>query len=607
MYLVLYFCFSYLIKINMNTNRYSRFFVCLFFSFLISFLISCDRRVKTVKEVMDKVVTQLYKTSSQAVLEKLDYDQAMALFSKEDLKSLSSQHWMFDVNVPVVVSVMRDSQQKIVPFWLESGGFVKTEMIMKNEQTTYEIWQKSFKAGRIGLGIHGLDNAGLHYFVSVAPQKNSDQLELSHFFPENQFTGVLNDGAFTYHDWDELVLTDVPPSMKGQKLLTTVRGRGVESHLAGAFRSTTYPSSSRPDQVLLTWSSDPATSMDIQWRTDTTVEAGRLKYRELGSSIEMVAKADKIRMEDRLLMNDRFVNHFTARLKELKPGTVYQYLIEHQTEWSDKYSFSTAGNDDSFSFLWFGDTHYSPKYGEILKLADANHPDAAFFSIVGDLVSDGLHRNQWDDLLDYSKEVICRKPLMAVPGNHDNRAGLGAQTYRDVFSYPENAPAGVPSEQTYSFTYKNTLFLMIDATSPVEMQTGWISQQLSGSKAKWKIVMFHFPPYNWEEPYVNIQNAWVPLFDKYRVDMVFGGHIHYYMRSKPMNAGKVVSSYREGTAYIISIAIPSRHREITNEPYAETLNTDGPLYQYIKIDGNKLTFQAVNMENKLIDSFSIMK
>ncbi len=445
--------------------------------------------------------------------------------------------------------------------------------------------EKSFKAGRVGLGIHGLDNSGLHYFVSVAPQKSNDQLELSNFFPENQQVGVLDDGAFTYHDWDELVLRDVPQSMKGQKLLTTVRGRGVESHLAGAFRTTAYPSSQTADQVLLTWSSDPSTSMDIQWRTNTTVEAGSLKYRESGSTNGIAVEAEKMVLEDRLLMNDRFIHHFTARLRELKPGTTYQYLIEPQTEWSDNYTFSTAANDDSFSFLWFGDTHFSPKYGEILKLANTAHPDAAFYSIVGDLVSDGLYRNQWDDLLEYSKDVICRKPLMAVPGNHDNRAGLGAKTYRDVFSYPENAPAGVPKEQTYSFTYKNTLFLMIDATSPIEAQTSWIEEQLAGTKATWKIVMFHFPPYNWEEPYVNIQKAWVPLFDKYHVDMVFGGHIHYYMRSKPMNAGKVVSSYKEGTAYIISIAIPSRHQEITNEPYAETLNTDGHLYQYIKPEG----------------------
>jgi hypothetical protein len=196
---------------------------------------------------------------------------------------------------------------------------------------------------------------------------------------------------------------------------------------------------------------------------------------------------------------------------------------------------------------------------------------------------------------------------MAVPGNHDNRAGLGAQLFRDQFSYPLNAPEGVPTEQTYSFTYKNTLFLMIDATSPMEPQTPWIEKQLAESKATWKIAMFHFPPYNWEEPYINIQQAWVPLFDKYHVDMVFGGHIHYYMRSKPMKDSKVVASYNDGTAYIISIGIPNRDREMTPEPYAEVRNATGHLYEYVRIDGNRLSFQTYDSQNKLIDSFEIKK
>ena len=148
---------------------------------------------------------------------------------------------------------------------------------------------------------------------------------------------------------------------------------------------------------------------------------------------------------------------------------------------------------------------------------------------------------------------------------------------------------------------------MIDATSPIDLQSDWIEKQLAGTKAKWKIAMFHFPPYNWEEPYFDIQKAWIPLFDKYHVDMVFGGHIHYYMRSKPMKEGKVVSSYKDGTAYIISVGIPNRDRNLTEEPYAEVRNAAGHLYQYVKIDGDKLYFESVNFQDKLIDQFQLNK
>jgi hypothetical protein len=576
---------------------------------VVALFISCaPKEVPSVKEVMDNTITRLYKTMDYKQLSQLTNEQVMALFSSEEKEALATQHWSFDVNVPAVVSVMVSEKLKVEPFWLVEKGFRKTNLTMKNEQTVYDVWQKSFKAGRVGLGVNGFDqDLGMHYFVSVAPEKKDDQLVLSNFFPEKQFVGVLDNGAFTYHDWDELVLTDVPAEMKGQKLLTTTRGRTAVSHLIGAFRSTNYPSSATPDQIHLSWSSNPTTSMDIEWRTDTTVNQCDVRFRIKGTTEERSVSAEKIRLEDRMLANDRYVSHFTAKLSNLKPGTTYEYVVGDKADWKDASTFNTAANDNSYSFIWFGDTHFSPKFGEILHLSYEKHPDAAFYSIVGDLVSDGLFRNQWDDLFEYSRGVMNNIPLMAVPGNHDNRAGLGAQLYRDQFSYPLNAPDGVPTEQTYSFTYKNTLFLMIDATSPMEPQTPWIEKQLSESKATWKIAMFHFPPYNWEEPYPDIQKAWVPLFDKYHVDMVFGGHVHYYMRSKPMKGGQVVSSYKEGTVYTISIATSTKDHEMSPEPYAAVRNTLGPFYQYVKIDGSKLKSETYNNENKLIDLFEIRK
>ncbi len=593
----------------MSQIQLSRSFLCLLVLISVTGILSCTHQnsEQTVKQVMDKTITNLYKTMDAKELNSLNEEKVMALFSDDEKEILSTRHWMFTVNVPVIVSVMRSNEQKIIPFWLSKSGFVKTDKSMKNENTTYEVWQKEFPAGRVGLGVNGFENFMLHYFVSVAPKNKNDKLELSGFFPLNQYVGNLDNGAFTYHDWDELVLNEVPESMKGEKLLTTIRGRGDETHLIGAFRSTAYPSSSKPDQAMLTWSSDPSTGMDIQWRTDTTVVTGTLTYREKGALKEFTVNASRYRMEDRVLMNDRYINRFTAELRDLKPGTTYEYQVAPQTVWSEEFTFSTAAADNNFSFNWFGDTHHSPKYGEIQKLAEKSYPDAAFFSIVGDMVSDGLQRDQWDDLFEFSKPALSRKPMMSVLGNHDNRSGLGALMYRELVSYPKNGPAGVEKEHTYSFKYKNTLFLMIDCTAPIEIQNSWIEEQLAKSDATWKIAMFHFPPYNWEEPYFNIQKAWVPIFDKYHVDMVLGGHIHYYMRSKPMKDGKVVQSYNDGTAYIISVGIPAHAREMTDEPYAAVRNNEGPLFQNVKIKGKLLTYVSVNADNKVIDSFNVTK
>ncbi len=573
-------------------------------------LFACNREPvdkRMVKDLMNEKISRLYEEKTQEELAAITYGEAFKLFANDELEVLATRHWIFDVNVPVVVSVMRNTKQEIVPFWLISDAFTKTKMTLNNEMTTYEVWQKSFDAGTVGLGINGFENNSMHYFVSVAPQNKTDELKLSNFFPANQYVGTLDNGAFTYHDWDELVLENVPEELKGQKLLTTIRGRGTESHLENAFRTTNYPSSTQPDQVMLTWSGDPASTIDIQWRTNTDVPQGKVQYREKGSESITEVEAEKYVLDDLLLMNDRLVHRFTAHLSGLKPGTTYEYRIVPQKEWTEKQQFSTETAYDEFSWLWFGDIHHSPQWGELANEAFQQHPDVSFVSVAGDLVGDGLHRNQWDDVFEYSADIISQRPFMNVLGNHDNRSGLGAHMYEQLFSYPKNGPDGVIPEHTYSFTYKNALFLMIDATSKDELQTGWIEEQLKNTTATWKLAMFHFPPYNWEEPYLNIQKLWVPLFDKYHVDMVFGGHIHYYMRSNPMKGGQVVDSYNNGTAYVISIGIPSRTREIASEPYAAVQKADGQYFQYMKFGPRELSYSAVNSEGEIIDSLILKK
>jgi hypothetical protein len=555
---------------------------------------------------MNRKISFLYRTMDQKEIMSLDYDKVFSLFSEEEKEILATKHWTFDVSVPVVVSVMRSTEQKMVPFWLSEKGFLKTDMTMKNEQTTYEVWQKSFNTGTIGLGINGFENYPLHYFVSVSPQKSTDQLVLGNFFPAGQFVGTLDNGAFTYHDWDELVLFDVPETMKGQKLLTTVRGRGVESQLTGVFRTTDFPSSALPDQMMLTWSSDPRTGIDIQWRTDTAINDGAVKYREIGSEEELTSVAGKYVMDDRVLLNDRSVNRYTARLRELKPGTTYEYRVVPQDKYRENQTFSTPAGDGDFTFIWFGDTHHSPEFGKLIRTAEKRHPETAFYSIAGDIVSDGLFRNQWDEIFDYTGEVIRSKPLMVVPGNHDNRAGLGALMFRELFSYPLNGPDGVEKEQTYSFTYKNALFLMIDATSPIDAQTKWIENQLSGSTATWKFAMFHFPPYSSEGGYPEIRSKWCTLFDKYHVDMVMSGHVHNYLRTKPMKDEKPVASPSQGTVYLVSIGIPDNDTQPVL-PFAELQLSGEMLYQKVTIKGTQLEYKVMNIDGLIRDQLTIIK
>ena len=577
--------------------------------------ISCSEKPKaeqnlTVKNVMDDVITRLYKQVSPEKYKAIDDAFMFEFLSEEEKTVLATKYQYFKVDVPVRVSLMRDVKQATIPFWLKEAGFKNTDKKVKNEVFEYEVWQKDFEAGWVNMGIPGFDMDRTIYFITVGAKNKEDKLKITDRYPAKYSLEVMKKGAFTYHDWDGLKITEFPKELEGQVLFTTVRGRAREAHVEGAFRKTNFPSSEKPDQILLTWSKDPVNSVDIQWRTNPSVKEGIVKYWLKGEKDTLFVDAEISVMEDRMLYNDRYVNRFAAHLKNLNDGSTYAYMVgsKNNNTWSDIRTFKTEKKDQKkFSFIWFGDTHKAKGWGKMLQMANKQHPEVAFYSIAGDMVSTGLYRSDWDEFFGVTKDVFSYKPLMAVPGNHDRQDGLGTWMYYQIFSLPKNGPKKVHEESTYAFEYGNALFLMIDSTHPMEDQTEWIEEQLKNTKVTWKFVMFHFPPYNFEEPYFEYQKTWVPIFDKYHVDMVMSGHIHYYMRSKPMRNGKVVKSYNDGTVYAISIGTISRDREIGEEPYAETRYADGQFYQLMSIDGNKLTFTAFNKEGKSVDEFTIRK
>ncbi|MDN3687845.1 purple acid phosphatase family protein [Cyclobacterium jeungdonense] len=569
---------------------------------------SADVELLPVSETMDGIVTRMYEEWDSETLDTVSHEFIENYLSEEEKASLSTQYWKIRINVPATVSLMRDKAQEKIPFWLEASGFEPTGMGVKNEIYTYEVWQKDFEAGEVRLGINGFGKHRPVYFLALAPQNPDDSLTISPVFPEEQHIETLESGAFTYHDWDGLTITEVPEALKGQQLLTTIRGRAREAHLVNAFRSTAFPSSEKPDHLLLTWSEEPSTSIDIQWRTSDEIAEGSVRYWENGTEDTVEIMAERYLMEDRLLQNDRYMHRFTAKLRSLNPGTMYGYVAGNEAGgWSEPQSFSTAAAQEMpFSFIWFGDVHNSEIWGNLIQKSETQHPDTEFYYIAGDLVNTGLYRNDWDELFEYAGETISRKPLLAVPGNHDSQDGLGAWMYERMLSLPSDSPPDMEG-RTYAFDYQNTLFLMIDVTLPLEDQTAWIESKLKESEATWKIAVFHFPPYNGVEPYEDIQDLWGPLFDQYHVDLVMGGHFHYYMRSKPLRNDQVQSSPRDGTIYWISIGTTGKNEDIPREPYAEVQFPASHLYQYITIDGNELRAETVNLDGEQVEQFSINK
>lgn len=563
-------------------------------------------------ETLDAIVERLYATHPTEALAALDDAAIHRFITNDEREILATRHLHFRVSAPAMVSVMRHADQAIVPFWLEEAGFEKTDLEVTNtENWRYEVWQKQVEPGLVGLGINGFDRHRPHYFVSVGPVDSNGRVELTDLHPAEFSIGTMHEGAFTYHDWDSLLLKAVPKEIRGHTLLRTIRGRAREAHLVGGFRETPHPAGPQPDLVLLTWSEDPKTTQTIQWRTNTSVARGAVRVRpaaDAGPWREVDAALEPI--QDRMLANDPHCHRFTTVLRGLDPATTYEYQVGNpdSSTWSAPARFSTAPDADApFSFIGFGDTHKKESWGRMLETTLARHPETAFYMIAGDLVDTGQYRSDWDEFFHLSRNVFNQRPLLPAIGNHDEIDGLGAGVYRSMFALPENGPDETPKENAYSIRYGNLLVLVLHSGDPVVAQAAWIEEQLANTDALWKIAVFHFPPYNYAEPYPEIRALWGYLFEKYQVDFTLAGHIHYYMRSHPMRADRPRATPAEGTIHLLSIAIENSKRDLPPADYAAVQITGVPLYHTFEIDGPKLVFRALDADGNEHDRVEIEK
>jgi acid phosphatase type 7 len=122
-----------------------------------------------------------------------------------------------------------------------------------------------------------------------------------------------------------------------------------------------------------------------------------------------------------------------------------------------------------------------------------------------------------------------------------------------------------------------------------------------------QLATFTFLLNSHEEDYPTIRKQWGDLFDKYHVDMVMSGHVHYYMRSKPMYNQKPVASPSDGTIYLISIGVPNRAGNFPPSPWVDVRFGGEMLYQTFDIDDDKLVIRARNIDGEIRDELVIEK
>jgi len=394
------------------------------------------------------------------------------------------------------------------------------------------------------------------------------------------------------------------------------------------FRELPFASASGVDHITLTWERDPMTTQTITWRMDSGTAAGKVEYAEVLASkiFSQNAKVAVAGMEE-LSTNAGNMSIHSVTLTGLKPGTHYMYRVSDGEGWSEVHTFATAATKISeFKFLIFGDSqsiNYETWRTTLHQAYQAN-PEAAFFTNVGDLVDVGQDYAQWDAWFNAAQGVIDTIPAMPLTGNHENYTPEGRFSLPVLFTAQLKLPLNGPESlkrQVYSFDYGDIHFVMLDSQAGeqaqfvpemLEMQKSWLEQDLAATDKKWKIVFLHRPPYHNKAggTNTNIKRAFVPILDKYHVDVVFAGHEHDYVRTYPIYGDQVVDSPGNGTIYVTTGRSGTKTYKDTSASEWDSFfynPLDEPNYLAVEIKNNILNVKAYKQSGVLIDDWSIIK
>ncbi len=232
------------------------------------------------------------------------------------------------------------------------------------------------------------------------------------------------------------------------------------------------------------------------------------------------------------------------------------------------------------------------------------------------------------DLYDAAGYAFRTRVIVPVAGNHDlayvygengqialNAKGKKARaltlppTWRAQFTLPENGSKG-DEESCYFFDWQGVRLIVLNSNDRLAEQAAWLGGVLADNPSRWTIVSFHHPLYSTgrERDDRETRDAFLPVFDRFAVDLVLTGHDHSYGRTHPLRAGAPVAAGARGTVYVVSTSGPKFYA--VNVQYGGLMAKMAgalQLFQQITVDGDRLRFTSIAANGEINDTFELVK
>jgi 3',5'-cyclic AMP phosphodiesterase CpdA len=170
--------------------------------------------------------------------------------------------------------------------------------------------------------------------------------------------------------------------------------------------------------------------------------------------------------------------------------------------------------------------------GEAMRRYEARY-GATLLVTLGDndyTRSPSAFRRNWRGAFGWLGDAGVR--VAGTLGNHDYEVEKGRYELETL---------GMPAPY-YTRRAGDVELFLLDSNAIDDAQTAWLRRRLRASTARWKIAAFHHPPYScgFHAGNETVVARWLPLFERFGVDLVLSGHEHSYQRFA-----------RRGIAYVV--------------------------------------------------------
>ncbi|WGX95909.1 fibronectin type III domain-containing protein [Nocardioides sp. L-11A] len=393
-----------------------------------------------------------------------------------------------------------------------------------------------------------------------------------------------------------------------------------------------------PDRIVLTPTEDPSTSQSVTWRTSTAAGPPQVQLTLAGTGVakqtSTVAGTSTTFTTD--LGYD--VRQHSATLTGLTPGATYLYRVGDDTTWSEWLEFQTASAEpEPFSFIMQGDAQNDIKsyVSRTFRAAYEARPYAKAVLHAGDLIDTDDSEAEWGEWFGAAGWSNGSMNVIAAAGNHEYYPGPElAEHWGAQFEYPRNGPettsriAQLYSENVYYTDYQGVRFIALNSNFPGDpeafaAQTAWLEEVLKNNPSRWTVVTFHHPVFSVSSGRNNaaIRDAWLPLFEKYDVDLVAQGHDHAYGRGNlvanesGLPPGASAEKSNKGPVYLVSVAGPKYYvldpaddnNWTRNGAHLRTSLANTQLYQLVDVTDDEMHIESWNVSGQLVDAFTIAK